>query len=118
MELYINIPGDPNYDPKIVSSQNEVEQLKTQIEMILFTKKGDVMGNPNFGANIEDLIYEFNFNEDSLKREIMEQLMSYCPLSNKYNVKVDVKFTRGLIRDAAQLEITIDNKKAVEVLVT
>lgn len=118
MELYIKIPGDPNYDPNLAAVENEIEQLKTQIETILFTKKGDIMGDSNFGANIEDLIYEFNFNENELKREINDQLLRYCPLSNKYNVKVDVKFYRGKIRDAAELSIVIDGRNAVSLNVT
>jgi len=115
MELYIKIPGDPNYNSGQVSILDEIEQLKTQIEMILFTKKGDIMGDSNFGANIEDLIYEFNFNENELKREINDQLLRYCPLSNKYDVKVDVQFYRGKVRDAAELSVLINGKNRVSV---
>jgi phage baseplate assembly protein W len=115
MELYIKIPEDPNYIPGQATISDEIEQLKTQIETILFTKKGDVMGDSNFGANIEDLIYEFNFNENELKREINDQLMRYCPLSNKYNVRVEVEFYRGKIRDAAELSVIIDGRNRVSV---
>jgi len=118
MELYIKIPGDPNYNSTQAVIGNEVEQLKTQIETILFTKKGDIMGDSNFGANIEDLIYEFNFNEEQIKREINDQLLRYCPLSNKYNVRVDVEFYRGKVRDAAELSIIIDNRKSISLNIT
>ena len=118
MELYIKIPGDPNHNANQAVVTNEIDQLKTQIETILFTKKGDIMGDPNFGANIDDLIYEFNFNEEMLKREINDQLLRYCPLSNKYDVKVDVEFSRGKIRDAAQLSIIIDGRDVVSLNIT
>ncbi len=113
MELYIKTIGDPNYNNRNVHSENEIAQLLTQIETILFTNKREVLGDPGFGANLEDLIYGFNFNEFEIKRTIQEQLERYCPLSEKYNTEIDVIFSKGEVRDIAQLNITVDTKYMV-----
>ena len=115
MELYIKTPDDPNFDPTKVDIENEVAQLMTQIETILFTNKGEVLGEPGFGVNLEDVIYNFHFNEYEIKRIINDQLRDYCPLADKYDCEVDVEFTRGEVRDAAQISIIINNKYAVGV---
>tara|TARA_B000000441_G_C21734079_1_gene348518 strand:- start:1101 stop:1457 length:357 start_codon:yes stop_codon:yes gene_type:complete len=117
MELYIKTIGDPNYNSREVHCSNEIKQLMTQIETVLFTRKCDVMGEPQFGANLEDLIYEFQFNEYDLKREINEQITTYCPLAEKYNTNVEVSFYRGEVRDQAQIDIEIDAQYLVGITV-
>jgi len=118
MELYIKTPEDPNFDPLQVDIEDEVQQLITQIETILFTSKQEVLGAPTFGVNLEDLIYSFHFNEYEIKRNIDEQLRDFCPLADKYETRVEVEFIRGEERDAANVSIIINNKYAVGVKVT
>lgn len=115
MELYIKTIGDPNYDKNGVDVENELSQLLIQIETILFTNKGDVLGDSNFGADLEKMIYSFSLNEFELKRAIEDQIEMYCPLARKYDTKVDVEFSRGEVRDIAQLNITVDSKYLIGV---
>ncbi len=115
MELYIKAPEDPNFDINGLDIESELGQLLTQIETILFTNKGDVLNDRNFGASLETLIYDFHFNEFEIKRTVNEQLEIYCPLAEKYNVEVDVSFTRGEIRDIAQINIIVDTQYMVGV---
>ena len=117
MELYIKTIGDPNYDKNGVDVENELSQLLIQIETILFTNQGDVLGDSNFGANLEKMIYSFNLNEFEIKRAVEDQIDMYCSLAKKYNTKVDVKFARGEVRDMAQLNITVDSKYLIGVSV-
>jgi phage baseplate assembly protein W len=109
MELYIKTVGDPNFNGTEVQTKDEVKQLLTQIETILFTNKGEVLGDIDFGCSLNDLIYELNANEYTLKNEIETQIDKYCPLSTKYDVKTDIVFVRGEIRDEAYIDITVDN---------
>ena len=115
MELYIKTLGDPNYSPSEIQTKNEIEQLITQIETILFTNKGEVLGDPNFGCSLNDLIYELNANEFKIKNEIVSQLNTYCPLASKYNIEPVISFVRGEVRDEAFIDITIDSKYMISV---
>lgn len=117
MELYVKTVGDPNFDPRKVHSESEIAQLITQVETILFTNKGEVLGRPDFGCNLEDLIYSLNYNEFNIKKEINSQLSKYCPLGQKYNLQVEIFFKRGEVRDEAYIDITIDSKYTVQVYV-
>ena len=117
MELYINTAEDPNYDGNLVHIGDEIKALMTQIETILFTNKGEVLGSPYFGASLEDMIYDFQWNEQQIVAEINTQLEDYCPLADKYDVQVKVEFTKGEIRDVAMLNILIDSQYQVGVLI-
>jgi phage baseplate assembly protein W len=115
MDFYIKYIGDPNYNATQLQNNGEIEQLITQIETILFTRKTEVLGTPEFGCNLEDLVYSLNQNEFNIKQEIQNQINSYCPLATKYRVGVDVKFFKGEVRDIAYIDIVIDSKYLVQI---
>lgn len=110
MELYIKTQGDPNFIDNEIVIDDEVQKLIAQIEVVLFTNRGDVMGNQHIGCNLEDLIYEFNFNNYKIKEVIEKQINVYCPLAQTHTVEVDVSFQRGEVRDIAYVDILINNK--------
>ena len=115
MDFYIKYIGDPNYNATQLQNNGEIEQLITQIETILFTRKTDVLGSAQFGCNLEDLVYSLNQNEYNIKQEINNQINSYSPLATKYQVATDVKFFKGEVRDIAYIDITIDSKYLVQI---
>ena len=117
MELYIRTVDDPNFDPMKLQSQTEIAQLLTQIETILFTKRGDVLGDPAFGANLEELLYGFNLNEETIQAAIERQLAHYCPLAQKYNTEAVVKFWKEGDVVLATVDVVIDNKYAVRAVI-
>ena len=55
MEFYIKYIGDPNYNATQLQNNGEIEQLITQIETTLFTRKTEVLGSPGFGCNLGHL---------------------------------------------------------------
>jgi phage baseplate assembly protein W len=117
MELYVKDVGDPNFNPNKVHIESEIQQLITQIENTLFTNRAEVLGSPEFGCNLEDLVYSLGLNEQQIKSTIDSQLQEYCPLAQKYNVESEIRFFRGTVRDIAYVDITIDSKYLVEIYV-
>ena len=110
MEFYVRSLGDPGYNSDKLQQDDEIAMLLTQIETILFTKKGSVLGSPDFGANLEDYVYELRYNEYLIKKAINEQLVRYVPLSKKYPVSIEVDFTEELNRHVMFLDIRVDSK--------
>lgn len=117
MDFYVKTLGDPNYDPAKVHTESELAQLIGQIETTLFTNRGDVLGEPDFGCNLEDLVYSLNYNEQQVQDVVKQQLKTYVPLATKYDVKTTVAFYRGEVRDIAQIDIEIDSKYQVGVYI-
>ena len=117
MDFYVRVKGDPNYDPYKVHSESELAQLIGQLETMLFTNKGDVMGDPEFGANLEDLVYALNYNESQIQQVIDDQVDKYIPLARKYKLQTTVEFYKGNVRDIAKIDIIIDSKYQVGVYI-
>ena len=77
MDFYITYIGDPNYNATQLQNNGEIEQLITQLETILFTRKTEVLGTPESGCNLEDLVYSLNHNEFNIKQDIKNQMNMY-----------------------------------------
>jgi hypothetical protein len=117
MEFYIKNIEDPSFNFNTLQIDEELGMLLTQIEMCLFTKKGDVLGDVNFGANLEDYVYSFMFNDSMLKNVISQQFNDYIPLAKKYNTTVNVDFLSQTERNVVFIDITVDNRYKIEVYV-
>ena len=79
--------------------------------MIIFTKKGEVLGDPNFGLSLEELLFEFGLNTQQLNKAFYGQLQSYVPDTKNMPVKIEVSFAEGTVRDIAYIDIYVDGKK-------
>lgn len=110
MEFYVKEIGEPNFSPDKLQQDAELSMLMTQIETMLFTRKGDVLGDLKFGASLEDYVYELRYNDFQLKRVITEQLNTYIPLAQKYNVELEIDYAEEIDRHAVFLDITIDSR--------
>ena len=91
MDFYIKTFGDPSHNPTKLQTSAEVSQLITQLETLIFTKKGEVLGNPNFGLDLEKYIYTLQYNPNMLRGEVEKEIYNNIPLAEKYNVQVDVE---------------------------
>ena len=66
-ELYMRPPDDPAYKDGILEVSEEIEILLNQIKMILLTDQGDVLGAPDFGMSLEDMLFSFDANEYAIQ---------------------------------------------------
>jgi len=113
MELYIKTSGDPNFDASQMQADEEIQMMLTQIETLIFTTRGDVMGSPDFGLNIEDYIYSFRYNDTMLKGMIESNINTYIPLAIKYPVYVNVEFMQETERNLVYIDISVDNRYGI-----
>ena len=98
-------PDDPYYKPGILEVNDEAEMIVGQIKMMLFTKRGEILGAPDFGANLEDYLFTLSVNAYSLKSMLMAQTIKFIPLAEKYQVVYDIKFAKGTIRDICLIDV-------------
>ena len=110
MEFYVKNIGEPHFQSDKLQQDDDLSMLLTQIETVLFTRRGEVLGNPDFGCNLEDYVYEFRYNDFMLKKVIDEQFTKYVPLTRKYKVEIYVDFAEETDRHAVFLDITVDSK--------
>lgn len=116
-EIYIRPTDDQKYDPSKLEISDEYEMLYSKILMILSTRKGEILGDPNFGVSLEDRLFTFNIDEGKLKDEIFNQISLYVPESGKFNLKLEIKRFRGSVRDIILLDFSVNGRKSFGVMV-
>ena len=91
----------------------DISEIMIQLETLLFTSKGSVLGDPDFGLNLDDYVYSFRYNDNMLVGVVSDAIDKYVPLSKKYNVDVTVDFTDEVDRHLVFISIVIDAKYQV-----
>lgn len=116
--MYIRNPDDPNYKPGVIEVSDDLEMFIQQIEMVLMTERGEILGEPDFGANLEYYIHSLNINGGRIEKLVTEQIIKYCTLSSKFPFIVSVSFYQGELRDIGLLEVEIDNTIKFSVVIS
>jgi hypothetical protein len=60
--------------------------------MILFTNKGEVLGEPNFGGDLTLLLHETKLSSESIQGDLMAQIADYIPEIDSMNYELVVNF--------------------------
>lgn len=116
-EIYTRDPSDPKYDASKLDTGDRYEQLYAKILMILSTRKGEVMGDPNLGVSLEDKLFVFDINEADLKKEIFNQISKYIQDAAEYDLKLQIKRFKGTVRDVILLDFFVNGRKSFGVMV-
>jgi len=117
LDFYTRSENDTIYVVDVLELSDELSILMTQIETCLFTQKGDVIGQRDFGVNLEDLIFTFTKNEAEIKSVLLNQIYSYCPLASKYRVDISVIFKKSDQRDVGYIDVIINDTRTFGVLI-
>ncbi len=115
-DFYTRDDTAPKYQSDIMELSDTVSLLIIQIENILFTKRREVIGFPGMGVNLEELLFTFNVNENELIAKVSSNIINYCPLSRIHPVDVRAYFLRGTEKDIALIDIIIEGKKSLSIL--
>jgi hypothetical protein len=113
IDLYFKMDTYPYYDADEIETNNRVEMLLQCVEMILTTPKGSVLGEPDFGMNLDSYIWSMSKSSSSIKQDAMFQFHSYISQETWKGISLDVEvnFIKGEIWDSIILDILIDGTK-------
>ena len=89
-DFYILYQGQPKYDSTELIEDELIRVIVQKYQMVIFTNKGEVLGDPDFGSNLEEILFEFRVSEDYVKGKILEQIETYIPemLGSSYNLQI------------------------------
>jgi phage baseplate assembly protein W len=110
-EFYLRAPEDPNYRQDQFVSIDQIENTIEQVRMTLLTKKGEVLGEPNFGLDVTKYLFEFEGSGQltRLENEAFEQVEKYVQMARIYEV-VPTAFTLDGMDDPYKAGIGLDIK--------
>jgi phage baseplate assembly protein W len=110
-EIYCKLTNDPYFESDRLEVTSDIEALIEKIRMVMLTKKGDVLGEPEFGVDLEKYIFETFFDRRAILSEINNQFSKYIPEQNRYDLNTKVDISKGEFRDNIIVDIFINQEK-------
>ena len=116
-DIYAIPEEEPRFNENAIEITSELDEIIQQVDMILFSNKGDVLCMPEFGCNLGRYLFETSFNETIIKQIIMNQIYNFIYLDGSYKVDVDVKFVKWDFNVAMVVDLNINGRKISSYLV-
>lgn len=116
-EIYCKTTNDPTYQAEILEHSDVYEAVLSKIRMILFTEKGEVLGEPGFGVSLEQYVFETRVSGEEIKKMILEQISTYIPEAQYFKVTVDINFKQGATSDICFIDIKLNGTNALGIIV-
>ena len=104
--------NDPKYVDDQIEVYDEMESCISQVRMTVLTNKGEVLGEPNFGLEIEKYLFDFEVNPFALSDDAQAQINGYVTEAKKRKIGTTPSYTedeKG--RKVYALQIEIDGAK-------
>jgi phage baseplate assembly protein W len=93
-DFYILYDGVPKYNSAELVEDDLIRVIIQKYQLIIFTIQGEVFGEPEFGANLDRLLFETNVSESAVKEEILSQLATYAPEIYNTNFDMNIVFVQ------------------------
>ena len=109
-DFYIGYPGHPRFRDPGVIEDDIIRVVIQKYEMLLFTNKGEVFGDLNFGMDLEELLFETKLSADSIEAMINSQITEYISEVANTNYTLTVSFFEDPERYQDYMEILFNIK--------
>jgi hypothetical protein len=93
-DFYILYQGHPKYESSEIIEDEVVRVIVQKCEMMLFTNKGEVLGEPDFGASLPELVFQTKVSDITVKSLISEQITRFIPELAQANYYLDIIFVQ------------------------
>lgn len=107
IEVLTDTAEDRGYNINDLETSDPVLIYVGQIKMAFETGFGDIM-NSEGTIDLEELVYEQNLDQAALEQRIRSMLGRFCSFYNDFETEIEVFFSKGNLRDACIIAITID----------
>jgi hypothetical protein len=92
IDFYIGYDGHPSFRDLELIEDDVVRVIVQKYEVIIFTNKGDILFDPEFGADLTSLLYETRLSAESIESDIESQILKYIPEIIDIDYTLDVEF--------------------------
>jgi len=106
-DIYIKGVKDPLFKENVLETNTYIDTVISKIYMILMTNKGDVLGDPNFGADIPTYLWKTRFPASTLQQNIIEQFETYIPELSSSDYTINIYILPGTAQDIGVIQIDL-----------
>lgn len=104
-DFYLGYPEHPRFRDKTLIEDDIIRVIVQKWEMILFTNKGEVFGDPEFGGNLHFYLHETRLSAESIKDDLNGQITAYIPELSGVPYTLEVSFFEDPERYQEYMEI-------------
>jgi hypothetical protein len=104
-DFYIEYPGHPRFRDLQIIEDDVVRIILQKWEMILFTNKGELFFEPNFGGDLEKLLNEPRLSAETIESDLKGQISSYISELNTVPYTLRVTFYEDPERHQEYMEV-------------
>ena len=90
---YIGYLGHPKFIVNKIIEDDVIRVIIQKYEMLLFTNKGELLGDSDFGCDLQKLLFETRIAKSGVRIIIIDQINKYIPEIEKTNYFLDVEFS-------------------------
>lgn len=106
-DLYLKYPQHPRYNDERIVEDDIIEVVEQKVEMILFTNKGDLYGEPGLGCDLDYYLWRTRVGVPQIRKKIVDQIDEYVPELNSIGYTLDLRVFEGTIRDILIIDLKI-----------
>ncbi len=106
-DFYIRGTTHPNYEENVFVAEDLMLVILQKLEMILYTNKGDVIGDPYIGADLEYYLWSTKVPSSEIEKKINQQIYTYIPELVTMGYDLSIEIYEGTVRDIMYVRIKI-----------
>ena len=92
IDFYIGYEGHPSFREPELIEDDVIRVIVQKYEMIIFTNKGEVLGDPNFGADLPNLLHETRLSAEAIDEDINSEIERYISEIQDIEYELSVEF--------------------------
>jgi len=89
---YIGYKGHPRFVINKIVEDDVIRVIIQKYEMLLFTNKGELLGDPDFGCDLPKLLFQTKVSAEGVKKIILQQIRKYIPELSTTNFQLQASF--------------------------
>ncbi len=91
-DYYIGYEGHPRFTINKIIEEDIIRVIIQKYEMILFTNKGELLGDPDFGCDLPKLLFQTKVSAEGVRKIIIQQIRKYIPELSNINFELETSF--------------------------
>ena len=121
-EIYCRIPSFSGYKSNIIECENSAEEILQRCRVCLGTKPGEILGDPFFGIDLEDYIFDMSVDVEEIQEKVNNLLNNYAVagMEDEWRITTEIYFGHNTTdnSDWMLLDIYLNDQKAMGVVIT
>ena len=121
-EIYCKLPSYSGYKDGDIECDGVVEEILQRCRICLGTKPGDILGDPLFGIDLQDYIFDMSVDVEEIKEKVNDLLYNYAGAGYEDDYLIDSEVLFGHnVSDASDyllINIRINGQRVLGIIVT